>query len=332
MHRRTALSGLGALSLSSLSSRLAAQTAPASTLQGRTLKFLVGYPAGGVADYVARTATEGLRATSGATAVVENRPGAAGNIALEALAKAPGDAGIFGMLSSSQITTNPFVPKLAPRNVDPARDLVPVIALVDMVLILAVSSAYGVKTLDQFLAKAREKGAPPLRMGLAGVGTPHHLAALLLERASGIDMLMVPYKGGAPMIADAAGGHLDAVITTLPVGGPMVASGKLEWIAVLAPNPVASLPGVPSLSGVLKGETIPTWNGVFAPASTPLPVINDLHAALKTYLHTPAVTARFRANGLEPLNLSRTEVAARLADETIYMKDFLGKVNVDFST
>lgn len=324
MDRRTALSALAGLSLGALSGAAFAQAA-------RTLRFMVGYPAGGVADFIARTTTEGLKSSLNATVLVENRPGAAGNIALEFVAKSAGDAGVFGAFSSSQITTNAFVPQLAPKNVDPFKDLVPVIALVDMILVLAVTPNLGVKTLDEFLAKAREMG-PRLRIGLAGIGAPHHLAVLLLQRAAGLDMLMVPYKGGPPMIADAAGGHLDAVVTTVPVGGPMVAAGKLQWIAIVQPTTIASLPGVPSLAAVLKGETIPTWNGIFAPAGTPVPVLNELHTAMQAILHTPAVSAKLRANGLEPLNQTRAETAARLADEGRYMKDFLSKVKLDFST
>ena len=326
MDRRTALSTLGGAMLAAFSAQVHSQS-----LSGRTLRFMVGYPAGGVADFIARTTTEGLKGALGATVLVENRPGAAGNIALEFVAKSAGDSGVFGAFSNSQLTTNAFVPQLVPKNVDPLKDLVPVIALVDMILVLAVRSDLGVKTLDQFLAKAREMG-PRMRMGLAGIGAPHHLAALLIQRAAGLDMLLVPYKGGPPMIADAAGGHLDAVITTVPVGGPMVAAGKLNWIAVVQPNTIASLPGVPSLAPILKGETIPTWNGIFAPAGTPAAVLNELHAAMQTILHSPATTAKLRTNGLEPLNLTRAETSSRLADEAAYMKDFLSKVKLDFST
>lgn len=325
MDRRSALSTLGGGVLAALAPELHAQT-----LSGRTLRFMVGYPGGGVADFIARTCTEGLHGLTGATTVVENKPGASGNIALEAVAKAGPDSGVFGAFGNLQVTLNPLVPQFALKNVDPMRDLVPVIALADMILILAVSSQFGVKTLDQFMAKAKELG-PRLRIGLAGVGTPHHLAALLIQRAAGLDMTMVPYKGGPPMIADAAGGHLDAVITTMPVGGPMVAAGKLNWIAIVPPTTIASLPGVPSLGSILKGETIPTGNTIFAPAGTPAPVIAELHDALRTLLHSPAVSAKLRANGLEPLNVPRADLPARLRDEAAFMKEFLTKSKVDFS-
>jgi tripartite-type tricarboxylate transporter receptor subunit TctC len=328
MQRRHALSllfsGLGGL----LPDQLIAQN---SILSGRTLKFLVGYPGGGVADFIARTSTDGLNALTQATTVVENRPGAAGNIALEAVAKANPESGIFGAFGNLQVTMNPHVAQLSPKGVDPMRDLVPVVALADMILLLAVTPQLGVKTFDQFLAKAKELG-PGLRMGLAGIGAPHHLAALLLQKNAGLDMTLVPYKGGAPMIADAAGGHLDAVITTLPVGNAMVQAGKLHWIAVVPPTTIPSLPEVPSMSKVLKGENIPTGNTIFAPAATPVAVLNELHDAVNKLLATPAVGSKLRANGLEPTILSRAELPSRLRDEAAYMKDFLSKVKVDFST
>lgn len=326
MDRRTAISAIGGTLLGGLSPELCAQS-----LSGRTLRFLVGYPAGGVADFIARTTTDGLRNQIGATAVVENKAGAAGNIALEVVAKAPPDAGVFGAFGNLQLTLNPLVPQLASKNVDAMRDLVPVVTLVDMILVLAVSSQFGARTLDQFLAKARDMG-PQLRIGLAGIGTPHHMAALLLQRNAGLNMTMVPYKGGAPMIADAAGGHLDAVITTLPVGGPMVAMGKLNWIAIVQPTKIASLPDVPSLAPVLKGETVPTGQGVFAPVGTPAAVLNELHEALRTLVNSPAISAKMRGNGLEPVSIAREETAERIRQEAAYMKSFLAKGNIDFST
>ena len=320
-----------ALAASILSGYLGAPSAWAQNLSGRTLRFLVGYPVGGVADFIARACTEGLGASTGATVVVENRPGAAGNIAMEAVARAAPDGTLLGMFGNLQVTMNPHVPQLALKGVDPMRSLVPVIALADMILMLAVSPQFGVKTLDQFLAKAKEQG-PKVRMGLAGIGTPHHMTALLLQKHAGLDMTLVPYKGGPPMMADAAGGHLDAVFTTLPVGGPMVAAGKLHWIATVPATPIPSLPGLPALAPILNGETVPTGNTVFAPVGTPSALLVELHDALRKLLDTPALIARLRANGLEPLNIPRQALAQHLRDESAYMKDFLAKVKIDFST
>jgi tripartite-type tricarboxylate transporter receptor subunit TctC len=305
--------------------------AQAQAFQGRTLRFLVGYPVGGVADFIARSTTEGLGPALGAQVLVENKPGAAGNIAMDALLKASPDSGTLGMFGNLQVTMNPHVASLALKGADPLRDLVPVIGLADMILMLAVTAPTGIKTLEQFLSRAREQG-PNFRIGIAGIGAPHHLAVLLLQKNAELNMTLVPYKGGPPMMADAAGGHLDAVITTLPVGGPMVAAGKLTWIATVPATPIPSLPGLPSLSQVLKGETVPTGNGVFAPPGTSIAAAQELHQALRRQLEQPALVAKLRANGLEPLQGNRQDFVDKLRAESAYMKDFLAKVKVDFSS
>ncbi|MEY2622358.1 MAG: hypothetical protein RIT26_2178 [Pseudomonadota bacterium] len=326
MRRRSLLRATAGLAGASWSSWVVAQS-----MAGRTLKFMVGYPVGGVADFITRTTTDGLGAALGANVVVENRPGAAGNIAVDAVLKAAPESGLLGMFGNLQITMNPHVPQLAIKGGDPLRDLVPVIGLADMILMLAVTSPTGIKTLDQFMKQARDKG-PDFRIGIAGIGAPHHLAVLLLQKSADLNMTLVPYKGGPPMMADAAGGHLDAVITTLPVGSPMVAAGKLQWVATVPATPIPSLPGLPSLAHVLKGETVPTGNGVFAPPGTPASVAQELHQALRRQLEQSAIVNKLRANGLEPLSGSRQEFAAKLQNESVYMKEFLAKVKVDFSS
>lgn len=298
---------------------------------GRNIKFFVGYPAGGVADFIARTCTEGLNTLTGMQLAIENKPGAAGNLAVDAVLKASPDSGVFGAFSNLQLTLNPLVPQFALKNVDLMHDLVPVASMADLVLMLCVSSQLGVKNLDQFLNKAKDLG-PNLRMGLAGIGTPHHMAALLLQKNAGLNMTLVPYKGGPPMIADAAGGHLDAVITTLPVAGPMVQLGKMNWIAIVPQTTIASLPGLPNLSSVLKGETIPTGNTIFAPLGTPNALILELSDAIRKIVMSPSVNAKLRMNGLEPTDIPRGEILTKLKEESSYMKEFLSKVKIDFST
>ncbi len=305
--------------------------ARAQSFSGRSLRFMVGYPVGGVADFITRTTTEGLGTALGSQVVVENRPGAAGNLAVDAVLKATPDSGTLGMFGNLQITMTPQVPQLSLKGADPLRDLVPIIGLADMILMLAVSSPTGITNLEQFLRQARDKG-PNFRIGIAGIGAPHHLAVLLLQKNAELNMTLVPYKGGPPMMADAAGGHLDAVITTLPVGGPMVAAGRLNWIATVPATPIPSLPGLPSLAQVLKGETVPTGNGVFAPPGTSPAAAQELHLALRRQLEQPAVIAKLRANGLEPLSGTRSDFVAKLQAEAAYMKDFLAKVKVDFSS
>lgn len=319
--------------LTSLVAAITAAMAPTSYAQkwaGKQYRFVVGYPAGGVVDFAARTIADGLGQETGATFIVENKPGAASNIACEFVARQPGDAGVFGVFANSTLTTNPFVPQLSSKSVDPLKDLKTVVAFADMILVLAVTEQLGVKTLDEFLAKA--KASPtPLRVGLAGIGSPHHLAALLLERSAQLNLNMVPYKGGAPMIADAAGGHLDAVFTTVPVGGPMVASGKLRWIAIAQPKTISSLPGVPSLVEVFKGSSVPSWIGIFAQASTSDEMVLSLHDSINKVVNSPAISEKLRKNGLEPLNWTIPQTNKFISDEAVFMKKFLSDFKLDFT-
>lgn len=281
-------------------------------------------------DFAARTIAEGLGQETGATFIVENKAGAASNIACEFVARQPGDSGVFGVFANSTLTTNPFVPQLSSKSVDPLKDLKPVAAFADMILVLAVTEQLGVKTLEEFLAKAKSSPTP-LRVGLAGIGSPHHLAALLLERSAQLNLNMVPYKGGAPMIADAAGGHLDAVFTTIPVGGPMVAAGKLRWIAIAQPKTISSLPGTPSLVNVFKGSSVPSWIGVFAQASTADEIVSSLHDSINKVVNSPAISEKLRKNGLEPLNWTIPETDKFISDEAVFMKKFLSEFKLDFS-
>ncbi len=325
MDRRQLLTTLAAALATGITS-----TSFAQQLAGKQFRFVVGYPAGGVVDFAARTIADGLSHETGATFIIENKPGAASNIATEFVARQPGDAGVFGVFANSTLTTNPFVPQLASKSVDPFKDLKPVAAFADMILVLAVTEQLGVKSLDAFLAKA--KASPtPLRVGLAGIGSPHHLAALLLERSAQLNLTMVPYKGGAPMIADAAGGHLDAVFTTVPVGGPMVASGKLRWIAIAQPKTISSLPGVPSLVEVFKGSSVPSWIGVFAPSSTPDALVAMMHDSINKVVASATVADKLRKNGLEPLNWTLPETNTFISNEAVFMKKFLSEFKLDFS-
>jgi len=246
------------------------------------IRLVVGYPAGGVADFAARTIAEGLTQAAGLQTIVENKPGFAGNISLEYVARQPADSGVYGFFGNSQLSTHPFVPQLASKTVDPFKDLVAIGAVSETILVLAVSTKLGVSNLEEFLAKAREPGQR-LRLGLAGVGTAHHFAALLLQKEANLDLLLVPYKGGAPMIVDASGGHLDAVFTTVPVGGPMVAAGKMCWIAIAQPTSIPGLPGIPSLIDVYRGASIPSWSGLFASSSTPVSQLDFMHRALEKH-------------------------------------------------
>jgi len=325
MNRRQVLMSFGSGALGALCPSVFAQSSQ------KQVKFIVGYPAGGVADFVGRQVAEGLTQQAGIGTLVENRVGFAGNISMEFVAKQPPEAATYGVFSNSIFTTHPFVPQLKPKGTDPNMDLVPVAAIADMILVLAVSSTYGVNNLEEFLAKSNEPGRR-VRIGLAGVGTAHHLSALLLQQTAVPHAMLIPYKGGAPMIVDAAGGHVDAVFTTVPVGGPMVQAGKMKWIAIAQPRTIQSLPGIPTLERVFRGASIPSWMGVYATSSMPAAQLDTMHDQLTKVANSPQIADKLRANGLEPLNLTRQQTEQRLKDEYLFMEKFLSTIKLDFST
>jgi tripartite-type tricarboxylate transporter receptor subunit TctC len=332
MDRRTAVTALGAAVASLAAGAVRAQSI-SNPMGSKPLRMIVGFPAGGVADFVARAIGEGLRQAWNHQVIVENRPGAGGNIALEFIARQSADAGTIGIFPNASYTMNPLVPQLSVKGLEPARDLVVVSAVADMILLMAVTTQLGVKNLDEFLARARATDKPPLRVGIAGTGTPHHLSAALLEHSTKYNYTMVPYRGGPPMVADAAGGHLDVVFSTLPVTGPMVDAGKMRWIAIVQPTTIKSLPELPSLAKtVFKGLTVPSWVGMFAPSAMPAEQVAGLHAAINAVAASPAISERLRSNGLEPLGLSQVQTAALLRDEGKAMRELLDRVKVDFST
>lgn len=330
MDRRTAISALGAGLIT------AALPAFAQTRQlgERPAHLIVAYPAGGVADFAGRTLADGLRTVAGWPApLVENKTGAGGNIALDYLVRQSRNESSFALFSNSLVTTNPFVPPLASKNVDPLKELVPVAAMAEMVLMLAVASHLQVNTLDEFLKEARSRSTEKrLRIGIAGLGSPHHLSALLLEREAKLELTLAPYKGGAPMIADAAGGHIDAVFTTIPVGGPMVEAGKLKWIAVVQDTQVPAIPGIPSLAKLFGGVTIPSWLGLFAKLDTPKAVVHEMHSAVNQVVNSAQIASKLRDNGLEPLNLSYEDTVVLVKKEAEFMGKLLRELKFDFAT
>ncbi|AEI82941.1 hypothetical protein CNE_BB2p01300 (plasmid) [Cupriavidus necator N-1] len=322
MKRRSFLSALGATALASRSFA----SAPHS-FAGKQLRFVIPYNAGGVADSSARIGLEGLQTALGSGVVVfDNRPGANGNIGTEYVTRQPADGTNFLVIPSSQLTTNSFVPELRIKGIDVLERFVPVAPLVDIPLVLMVNADSGIQSFADFMRKAK---ASQLRFGNPGVGTPHHLAALLLEKHTGVRMIHVAYKGGAPMVADLAGQHLDAVFSSWSTAHGLVTAGKLKPLGSLQSG--TAFGGLPSLNGELGGSSVPTWTGIFAVVGTPEGAMDAVNQATRTALLSPQLEARIKDLGLVPMPMSRAKSAAKLKEEARFMRGFLGKIQLDFS-
>ncbi|MET4575327.1 Bug family tripartite tricarboxylate transporter substrate binding protein [Ottowia thiooxydans] len=322
MKRRDFLATLGSIAAASQS--FASQP---YSFSGKQLRFCIPYNAGGVADVSGRIGLEGLQAALGSGPVVlDNRPGANGNIGTEYVSRQPADGTNFLVIPSSQLTTNAFVPELRIKGLDVLERFVPVVPLADIPLVLMVNAESGVKSLADFTRRAKTS---ELRFGNPGVGTPHHLAALLLEKHTGVRMIHVAYKGGSPMVADLAGQHLDAVFSSWSTAHGLVASGKLKPLGSLQSG--AAFNNLPSLNAELGGTSVPTWSGVFAVAGSPDSAMEAVNQATLAALRSPKLEERFKELGIVPIPMSRAECLAKLKEEARFMKTFLAQVQIDFS-
>lgn len=294
MHpRRTALLSATALGLAALAGRAHAQAGP---YPSQPVRVIVALPPGGSADTVARTVGQKLAASLGQPFVVDNRPGASGQIGMPVVARAPADGYTLTVSPASFLTTNKSIFKALPY--DPETDFAPVSRLVNQPMVLVVRDRQKYPTVAALLAAA--KAAPGrLTYASSGDGSPQHLAALMFATRTQARMLHVPYKGGAPAINDTLGGVVDAMFAVLPEALPHIRAGKLHAVGLMAPQRAAMLPDTPTMaeSGVAD-LNLSAWIGLFAPAKTPRPIIDQLNRAVRAALDADT-TAKLAENGIE---------------------------------
>lgn len=261
------------------------------------LKIVVGYAPGGAADAVARAVGEGLR-SSGYSVIVENKAGAGGRLAIDYLLSLPADGASLIIAPLSNLTIYPHIYKSL--KYDPLKDLLPVATASGMSFGIAVGAASPAKTLQEYLALARKDGAVGA-YGTPGAGTPMHFLGVMLGREAKVSLNHIPYKGGSAALTDAIGGTLPAVITTTPNLLPMHRAGKLRILAVSTPEPMASLPGVPTFGAAgFPDLTMSEVFGFFARSGTPAAVVNQLNAAIGASVKSPTVTAALNKVEFEP--------------------------------
>lgn len=275
----------------------AAQTGP---WPNRPIHLLVPLPPGGSPDYLSRLLAERLQPVLGQPIIVENKPGAAGNIAREYVARQPADGYTILMSESAHVMTAAIGQKIP---YDPIKDFEPISLAAIIPFVLTVNSKMPVHTLKEFLAYA--KAAPrPLTYGTAGVGAPHHMAVELLRSMTGIKVVHVPYKGAAGIIPALLSGEIDFTIAAVNSLVPHFRSGKLRPIAVASASRTALLPDVPTIAeaGPLPGYAVDVWLGVMAPAGTPRPIVDRLNREINRIVKDPQIVKeRLTPVGLEPV-------------------------------
>jgi tripartite-type tricarboxylate transporter receptor subunit TctC len=280
----------------------------------RPIRFVVPLPPGGSPDYLARLLSERLQPVLGQPLVVENKPGAAGNIARDFVAKAPPDGYTILMSESAHVMSAAVVAKLP---YDPIKDFEPISLVATIPFGLTVNSSMPVHTLDEFLEYCR-KSPRPLTYGTAGVGAPHHFAVELLRSMTGIHVVHVPYKGSAGIIPALLSGEIDFTIAAENSLLPHYKSGKLRPIAIAASTRAAILPDIPTIAeaGPLPGYAVNVWLGVMAPAGTPRPIVDRLNAEINKVVRDPQIVKeRMNTVGLEPVGSTPEQLLETMKTE-----------------
>jgi tripartite-type tricarboxylate transporter receptor subunit TctC len=263
----------------------------------RAITIIVPIPPGGAPDIAARLLGQKLSESLGQAVVVENRSGANGNIANELVAKAPPDGHTMGLLADSQIAINPHLYSKMP--IDTLRDLTPVHTVAVNQFVLAVNAQLPAKSFPEFIELAK-KSNPPLAYASGGNGSQHHLTMEMLKQRAGIDLLHVPYKGGAPAATATVAGET-AAMWAGSSNAPQIKAGRLRALAVSGGKRSAQYPELPTIGEFYPGFENSIWLGLFGPAGIPEAVMNRLRSEIRRALESPEIKEKLNgAGGLDP--------------------------------
>ena len=273
----------------------------------RPVRLVVGWPPGGSVDILARILAPRLQAAFGQSFVVENRGGAAGTVGAAEVARAAADGYSWLLAVDSHVIT----PSIMTLPYDVRQDFAPVTLIGRGPLVVASHPSSPWSGFNEMVAMARTRPPGSINYATAGIGTMMHVAMVQLTNVAGIQLTHVPYRGGAPALADALAGQVPLFVTNAPVGGPHVRSGGLKGFGVTTRAAWRDLPGVPSFHELgFTGFEAPTWWGIFAPAGVPAPIRRRMEAELARILADPEVRPRVEAQGMDVLGTSGEEFAA----------------------
>lgn len=277
-----------------MTSMVVAYDADAQAYPSRPVRMIVPFPAGGVADFLARVLGPKLGAAIGQQVVADNRPGAGTNIGSEIAAKSPPDGYTLLMGSSSNVINVSLYQKLS---YDPIKDFAPVSIVANVPMMLVVYPSLPVKSVPEFIALARKQ---QLSYASAGNGSPGHMAAELFKYLAQVPLQHVPYKGAAPAVTDVLAGQVPVIFTNVSVTLPFIQAGKLRPIAYGGPKRTPALPDLPTISesGVPSYDST-VWWGVMAPAKTPTGIVDRLSVEINKILQMDDIRQKFVANGTD---------------------------------
>ncbi len=282
------------------------------TYPSRPVKVIVALPAGGSVDMVARMVSQQLSTDLGQPFVVDNRAGGSGQIGVPAVAKAAPDGYTIMVSPASFLTTNKSIFKALPYN--PETDFVPITKLVNQAMVLVVRDKAKFGSPAEVLAFAKANPGK-LTYASSGDGSPQHLAGLMFESQTGVKLLHVPYKGGAPAITDLMGGVVDMIFAPLPEALPHIKAGKLHAVGLLSDKRSVSAPDIPTLrEGGVNNVLLSAWIGLLAPAKTPPAVLDKLRDSVKAMLRSNAKTKLLEI-GMEPAADEAKPLAQVISEE-----------------
>ena len=305
---------------------LMAQPGQAQTYPDRPIRLIAPFPAGGLADVLARAIGDEMARSLGQPVIVENRAGAGGNTGADAVAKAAPDGYTLLMSSAGILTANPFL--YAKMPFDDQTAFVPVSNVADMSMLVVVNPKVEAKTLKEFVALAKSQPGK-INFGSPGIGTTGHLGLAMLMHAADLKITHVPYRGAAPAVTDLIAGQIDGVVDNPPTVLSHIASGKLRPLAVAAKSRMALLPDVPTAAeqGVANYEAS-SWFGIVAPAGTPPAVVERLHKAVAEGVRTPAMAERFGKLGARLIGDRPQEFGARIRAERVTWGEIIKAANI----
>ena len=293
-------------------SPLVAGPAEAEPYPTRPVRIIVGFPAGGFADVLPRMIGELLHVRLGQPFIIENRPGAATNLATEAVVRAPADGYTLLATTTSNLINGALYDNL---KYDFIRDIVPVANLTQTPLVLEVIPEIPPKSVPELIAYAKANPGK-LNMGHAGTGTVFHLAGEAFKLATGIDFVSVPYRGSAPMLTDLLGGRVHAAFDTIPASIEHIRSGSLRALAVTTAARLEALPNVPTVGEFIPGFEVYGVAGIGAPKGTPADIVAKLNKEINAALADPKLKSRLADLGAMTMPGSPADFAKLIARET----------------
>jgi tripartite-type tricarboxylate transporter receptor subunit TctC len=280
----------------------------------KPIRILVGYSAGGAVDLIARSIAQQLQQTLGQSVIVENKPGAGSNIATRSMIDAPAD-GYTLMMAANAVAAN--VSLFQPAPFDLAADIAAISLVGRVPVVIAVASNSEFDTLAKLIAAAQRK-PQTVTYGSPGNGATPHLAVELFERAAGIQLTHVPYKGGTQAITDTIGGQVNAVAVNALEVQPHVKSGRLKVLAVMSKTRTPLMADVPTIAeSGFAGFEAAVWYGLIAPSATPKPIIARLHAEVQKALESQEVKNRLQSSGGEVIPGTVEQFASLLSSEKV---------------